>query len=91
MILEYKVNEMNVEAAWLKTLYDLVDELNCKCKTYVEESYNRTMKNFSRIRIIEIYGSTTMLNWFKLRMERYAHFITSFNDKPEISAAFKDE
>ena len=28
MILEYKVNDLHVQAAWLKTLYDLVEELN---------------------------------------------------------------
>lgn len=91
MILEYKVNETCVQAAWLKTLYDLVEELNCKCKTYVEESYNKTMKNFARTRIIEIYGSQIMLNWLKLRMERYAHFVSSFNEKPEIEALLKEE
>ena len=84
MILEYKVNEMHVQAAWLKTLYDLIEELNCKCKTYVEESYNNTYKNFARTRIIEVYGSDTMLSWLKLRMERYLHFISSHNDKNEI-------
>lgn len=91
MILEYKVNETDVEAAWLKTLYDLVEELNCRCKTYIDETYNRSLKNFSRIRIIEIYGSDTMLSWLKLRMERYLHFISSFNEKPEINFSFKNE
>lgn len=76
MILEYKVNETNVQAAWLKTLYDLIEELDCKCKTYIEESYNYTYRNFARMRIIEITGSNTMLNWLKLRMERYLHFIS---------------
>jgi len=75
MILEYKVNEMHVQAAWLKTLYELIEEFDCHCKTYIEESYNQTYKHFSRIRVIEIFGSTTMLGWLKLRMERYLHFI----------------
>ncbi len=86
MILEYKVNEMHVQAAWLKTLYELIDELNCKCKTYIEESYNCTYKHFSRMRIIEVYGSDTMLSWLKLRMERYLHFISSYDEKEEISS-----
>ena len=30
MILEFKVDELSVQGAWLKTLYDLIDELNCK-------------------------------------------------------------
>ena len=91
MILEYKVNELYVQAAWLKTLYEMVEELNCRCQTYLEESYNRSMSNFSRTRIIEVYGSDTMLSWLKLRMERYAHFISSLNEQPEISTAFKEE
>ena len=86
MLLEYRVNEMYVQAAWLKTLYELIEELNCKCKTYVDESYNQTYKHFSRMRIIEIYGSETMVSWLKLRMERYLHFISSYDDGVEISA-----
>ncbi len=88
MILEYKVNEHQVEAAWLKTLYDLVEELNCKCQTYIDEAYNRNHKKFDRTRTIEVYGSNTMLSWLKLRMERYSHFISNFNEKPEIKAQF---
>lgn len=86
MILEYKVNEMHVQAAWLKTLYDLIDELDCKCKTSIEESYNQTYRHFSRLRIIEVYGSDTMLSWLKLRMERYLHFISANDFNEEISS-----
>ena len=32
-----KVDELSVQSAWLKTLYDLIDELNCKCQTFMEE------------------------------------------------------
>ena len=90
MILEYRVNENEVQAAWLKTLYDLIEELNCKCKTYVEENYNRTFRHFIRTRTIEIYGSDHMLDWLKLRMERYLHFIDCYNQKPEIIAEYKE-
>lgn len=90
MILEYRVNEMNVQAAWLKTLYELVEELNCKCKTYVEESYNQSCKHFARTRIIEVIGSEVMLGWLKLRMERYLHFISSFDDANNITAKMHD-
>lgn len=89
MILEYSVNEAQVQPAWLKTLYDLVEELNCKCRTYIDESYNRSFKQFTRTRTIEVYGSDTMLSWLKLRMERYSHFINEFNDKAEIQANMK--
>lgn len=91
MILEYRVNEMHVQAAWLKTLYELIEELNCKCKTYVEESYNQSYKHFSRTRIIEVYGNETMLGWLKLRMERYLHFISSYNKEEGISAEMHNE
>ena len=86
MILEYKVSEIDVQPAWLRTLYDLIEELNCKCQTYIDETYNRSSRTFDRTRIIEVYGSDTMLSWLKLRMERYSHFISSFNEKPEIKA-----
>ena len=69
MILEYRVKENKVQAAWLKTLYDMVEELNCKCQTYLEEDYDYSYKTFERTRIVEVYGSDTMLNWLKLRME----------------------
>lgn len=91
MILEYRVNEMDVQAAWLKTLYELIEELNCKCKTYIDESYNYTYHQFARTRVIEVSGSSTMLGWLKLRMERYAHFISSHNPGAGISAELHDE
>ncbi len=90
MILEYRVNEMHVQAAWLKTLYDLIEELNCKCKTYVEEGYNQVSRNFSRTRIIEIQGSETMIGWLKLRMERYLHFIDKHENNTIISSIEKE-
>ena len=91
MILEYSVNEALVQPAWLKTLYDLIEELNCKCQTYIDESYNRTHKQFSRTRTIEVYGSETMLSWLKLRMERYNHFIDSLNSQDVFYASFLED
>lgn len=88
MILEYKVNELSVQAAWLKTLYEMVEELNCRCQTYIDEIYNRTTRTFDRTRTIEVSGSDTMLSWLKLRMERYTHHISNLNEKPEIKAQF---
>ena len=86
MILEFRIDENVVEAAWLKTLYDLIEELNCKCCTYLDETYNKTYKNYVRTRIIEVYGSSTMVSWLKLRMERYNHIVNSFNDATPNSA-----
>lgn len=90
MILQFKVSEQSVEAAWLKTLYDLIEELNCRCNTYVEESFSRVSKDYDRTRIIEVYGSDTMVSWLKLRMERYLHFVDSLNSKPEITSILED-
>lgn len=84
MILEFRVDEKFVQAAWLQTLYDLIEELNCKCSTSLEETYNRSFKTFIRTRVVEVYGSPTMVSWLKLRMERYSHLVDSFNDKPEV-------
>lgn len=84
MILRYQVDEGNVQAAWLKTLYELIEELNCKCDTYLEEAKYTPFRKFKRKRVVEVYGSDTMVSWLKLRMERYSHFIGSFNKKPEI-------
>jgi len=84
MIIEFKVDENVVQAAWLRTLYELVEELNCKCSTYLDETYNKTYKSFIRTRVIEVYGSPTMVSWLKLRMERYNHIVSTIDDKPEI-------
>jgi hypothetical protein len=91
MILEFKVDENVVEAAWLKTLYDLIEELNCRCNTYVEETYNKSYRNFVRTRVVEVYGSNTMVSWLKLRMERYNHFVDSFNSKPEVKIISEED
>ena len=84
MILKFQIDESTVQAAWLKTLYDLIDELNCRCNTYLEESKVSSYKAFSRKRIVEVYGSNTMVSWLKLRMERYSHQQEELNSKPEM-------
>ncbi len=84
MIIEFRINENIAEAAWLKTLYELIDELNCRSNTYLEETYNKSYKNYARTRIIEVYGSSTMVGWLKLRMERYTHLVDSYNTAAEI-------
>ncbi len=91
MIIEFKINENTVEAAWLKTLYDLIEELNCRCNTFLEETHNKSYRNFQRTRIIEVFGSETMVSWLKLRMERYGHFIDKMTDQPEIKVIPDDD
>ena len=84
MILKFQIDESTVQAAWLKTLYDLIEELNCRCNTYLEESKVSPYKAFSRKRIVEVYGSDTMVSWLKLSMERYSHQQEALNSKPEM-------
>ena len=91
MILKFQIDESKVQAAWLKTLYDLIEELNCKCNTYLEESKISPYKEFTRKRIVEIYGSNTMVSWLKLRMERYAHQQETLNSKPEIMSLDEED
>ena len=91
MILEFKVDELSVQGAWLRTLYDLIDELNCKCQTFMEEKYNTTRNCFAPVRVVKIVGSNSMLSWLKLRMERYNHFVDSFNSKEIFSTSFIEE
>jgi len=91
MILKFQIDESTVQAAWLKTLYDLIEELNCRSKTYLEESKISPYRPFQRKRIVEIYGSNTMVSWLKLRMERYAHQQETLNSKPEIMVLEDEE
>ncbi len=91
MILEFKVDELSVQGAWLKTLYELVDELNCKAQTFMEEKYNTNRNCFAPIRVVKIFGSNSMLSWLKLRMERYNHFIDSLNYQGTFVTTFIDD
>ena len=91
MFLEYKIDELNVENAWLTTLYELIEELNCKCQTFFTETYNSKHRCFSQIRTIKIRGSSSMLSWLKLRMERYSHFVNSLNSRLDVMSQLVDE
>ncbi|MBE7706295.1 MAG: hypothetical protein E7Z91_03510 [Cyanobacteria bacterium SIG30] len=91
MILEYKVDELSVHSAWLQTLYELVEELNCKCQTFFEEGYSSEHKRFSQTRTIKIRGEGTMLNWLKLRMERYSHFVNTLNARADAISSYLNE
>mgnify|MGYP007069478952 CR=1 FL=1 len=83
-MIKFKLDEKTTQCAYLKTLYDLIEELNLRCKTYLDERYNRTLNMIERTRIVEIYGSEIMTTWLKLRMERYGHKIEAYNSKPEM-------
>lgn len=91
MILEFKVDELSVQGAWLRTLYDLIEELNCKCQTFMEEKYNTSRNCFAPVRVVKVVGSNSMLSWLKLRMERYNHFVDSLNSQEIFSTSFIEE
>ena len=89
-VLEFRIDELSVQSAWLKTLYDLADELNCKCQTFFEEKYSAARKCFAQTRVVKIMGTNTMLSWLQLRMERYTHFINSLNEYVEFYSSSID-
>ena len=91
MILEFKVDELSVQGAWLKTLYELIEELNCKAQTFMEEKYNTNRNCFAPVRVVKIFGSNSMLSWLKLRMERYNYFVDNLNSREVFSASLIDE
>lgn len=46
MYLEYRVDNDELQDAWLQTLLNMVDELSCKYQMFFEEGYS-TKKNAS--------------------------------------------
>jgi len=91
MILEFKIDELSVKGAWLKTVYDLIEELNCKCQTFMEEKYNTNRNCFAPVRVIKIFGSDSMLSWLKLRIERYNHLVDSLNSQEIFNVSLIEE
>ena len=91
MILEFKVDELSVQSAWLKTLYELIDELNCKCQTFMEEKYNTKRSAFGPVRVVKVFGSNSILNYLKLRIEYYNHFVDSLNSQDMFEASILDD
>ena len=85
-----KVSIINIDTYILHFIFK-IDELNCKCQTFMEEKYNTTRNCFAPVRVVKIFGSNSMLSWLKLRMERYNHFIDSLNSQDVFSASFLDE
>lgn len=91
MIVEFRLDEQNVKPAYLRTLYDTIDELNCKCVTYLEETYNTDRRKYGKTRVVEVYGSSTMVSWLILRMQRYIHLVEKLCDgKSVIDSNDKD-
>ena len=84
MFLEYRIENDELQDAWLETLLGLIDELNCKYQMFFEESYSSKKKCFTQTRVIKISGASAMLGWLKLRMEQYTHFIQKLNNYAEL-------
>lgn len=79
MILELKLEDTKLRPAYLKTLIDTIEELNCKTNT--------SFHHFNDIdpKTIEIYGSNTMINWLILRMQRYEYMVNKLCDGKSIN------
>jgi len=84
MYLEYRIDNDELQDAWLQTLLNMVDELSCRYQMFFEEGYSSKKKCFTQTRIIKVSGPDAVLGWLKLRMERYTHFISVLNNYAEL-------
>ncbi|MEW5819535.1 MAG: hypothetical protein AB1782_05040 [Cyanobacteriota bacterium] len=91
MIVEFKLEETYVQPAYLKTLYDTIEELNCKCNTYLEERYNRERRKYTKTRVVEVYGSDTMVSWLLLRMQRYKHHVNKLAEGKSVLDVYSSD
>ena len=91
MYLEYRIDNDELQDAWLQTLLGLIGELNCRYQMFFEEGYSSKKKCFTQTRIIKVTGSSPMLGWLKLRMERYSHFINMLNSYAEFYSTKLEE
>ena len=91
MYLEYRVDNDELQDAWLQTLLNMVDELSCKYQMFFEEGYSTKKKCFTQTRIIKVTGPDAVLGWLKLRMERYNHFINMLNNYAEFYISKTEE
>ncbi len=91
MYLEYRVDNDELQDAWLQTLLNMVDELSCKYQMFFEEGYSTKKKCFTQTRIIKVTGPDAVLGWLKLRMERYNHFISILNNYAEFYISKTEE
>lgn len=89
MIVEFRLEEKQVQPAYLKTLYDTIEELNCKCNTYLDEIYNKKKRKYNKTRVVEVYGSETMVSWLLLRMQRYMHHVDQLDEGKSILGTYE--
>lgn len=79
MILELKLEDTKLRPAYLKTLIDTIEELNCKTNSSLQHCNELNPKT------IEVYGSKTMINWLILRMQRYEYMVKKLCDGKSIN------
>ena len=91
MYLEYRIDNDELQDAWLQKLLGMIEELNCRYQMFFEEGYSSKKKCFTQTRIIKVTGSSPMLGWLKLRMERYSHFINMLNSYAEFYSSKLEE
>ena len=91
MYLEYRIDNDELQDAWLQTLLGMIEELNCRYQMFFEEGYSSKKKCFTQTRIIKVTGSSPMLGWLKFRMERYSHFINMLNSYAEFYSSKLEE
>lgn len=84
MNVEFRIDEKTVESAFLLTLYDIIEELNCKSTTILEDYYNKELKKYCKIRIINVYGSSVMVSWLVLRVQRYLYLVDQLKENNSI-------
>ena len=80
MIVKISINEQFVKPAYLKSIYDLIEENNCYQETTFEDKYDSDRRRYSKIRIIEIIGSDTMVSYLLLKLQRYNYKIIQLNN-----------
>ena len=91
MYLEYRIDNDELQDAWLQTLLGMIEELNCRYQMFFEEGYSSKKKCFTQTRIIKVTGPDAVLGWLKLRMERYNHFISMLNNYAEFYISKTEE
>jgi len=91
VIVQFQLDEKLVKPAYLKTLYDLIEELNCRSETWLEESYSQERRKYCKNRVVQVSGSNTMVSWLLLRMQRYKHLVDKFSDGNSIVCCYEED
>lgn len=91
MVIEIKCDCHTTPPAYLLTLYEIIEELNLYTQCEIREIYNPDKRRYSNTRVVEIYGSDTMVSWLILRMQRYLHQVESLNAGKSVIGSILEE